>query len=107
MHTSDKTLYFLVINPEGNRATAQQICTEEYSGTLANITTYEQLKAINELMAAQLPAIVYQDLNDHIWVNGHTDAPKYPNNGVNFTVHDVQVLENGKLAHHIVGDKKK
>ena len=102
MQTSDDTLYFLVIHPEGHRASAQQTCADEYDGTLAKITTYDQLKTINELMAAQVPASVYQKLSDHIWVNGHTDAPKYPNNGVNFTVHDVQVLEDGKCVQRMV-----
>ena len=99
MSTADGSrIYTLVTHPERSRTDAAKICADEYAGTLANITTYEELEAVNDLLM-KLPSALTIGRSGYMHVNGRTEAPAASHSSIhsgplNFTVHSV--AKNGK-----------
>ena len=62
-----------------------ELCRNLFAGGLANVTTYEQLSDVNDLLKARSGSAInlIPSYGTDIWVNGKTDATR--NTAVNLT----------------------
>ena len=83
--TSGDRVYFLVFSPRQRRSAAVELCHNLFAGGLANVTTYEQLSDVNDLLKARSGSAInlIPSYGTDIWVNGKTDATR--NTAVNLT----------------------
>ena len=72
---SDDRVYFVVIYPQKTQPDAAAFCAEHYGGTLANISTYDDLEYVNERLRRRYPGELEQSLGAlEMWVSGYTAA---------------------------------
>ena len=72
---NDNRVYFVVIYPQKTQPDATAFCAEHYGGTLANISTYDDLEYVNERLRRRYPGELEESLGAlEMWVSGYTAA---------------------------------